>query len=97
MQIQLRQKEIETAIKLFVSQQGINLTNKTIDIVFTAGRKESGISAEMTIEDVCSVLGNCTVSNQTVVASLVKPEENTITPAESEPQPNKAESLFASK
>lgn len=51
MQITLRQREIEAALKGYVLQQGINLTGKTIAIAFTAGRKESGISAEIDIEE----------------------------------------------
>lgn len=51
MQIHLRQREIEAALKMYVAQQGINLTNKTIEVVFTSGRKDNGLSAELTIED----------------------------------------------
>jgi hypothetical protein len=52
MQIQLKQSEIVAAIKMFVSQQGINLQGKDVAITFTAGRKESGISADMVIDDI---------------------------------------------
>lgn len=51
MQVSLNQREIEVALKAFVVNQGINLTGKTVEIAFTAGRKESGISAELNIED----------------------------------------------
>lgn len=51
MQIQLKQREIEEALKSFISNQGINLTGKTIQIEFTSGRKDNGLSAEMIIED----------------------------------------------
>lgn len=51
MQINLKQAEIITAIKGYISAQGINLAGKTVVVAFTAGRKESGISAEVTIED----------------------------------------------
>lgn len=53
--INLKQNEIVTALKQYISQQGINLTNKEIQVSFTAGRKDSGISAELTIEDGASV------------------------------------------
>ena len=51
MQIQLKQAEIETALKGYIAQQGITLTNKTITYSFTAGRKDSGISVELEIEE----------------------------------------------
>lgn len=51
MQIQLRQTEIVEALKQFVTKQGITLTGKVVDITFTAGRKESGISADISIEE----------------------------------------------
>lgn len=49
--INLKQTEIVAALKLYISQQGINLTNKEIQVSFTAGRKDTGLSAELTIED----------------------------------------------
>lgn len=51
MQINLKQYEIEVALKNYVAQQGISLYARDVSITFTAGRKESGISAEITIED----------------------------------------------
>jgi hypothetical protein len=51
MQIQLKQTEIITALKQYISSQGIDLTGKDVVVTFTAGRKESGISAEMDIEE----------------------------------------------
>ena len=51
MLITLKQKEIETALRLYISQRGINLAGKEVVIAFTAGRKESGVSAEVNIED----------------------------------------------
>jgi hypothetical protein len=50
MQIQLKQNEIEEAISQFVSQQGISLSGKTVSITFISGRKDNGLSAEVTIE-----------------------------------------------
>jgi len=49
--INLNQREIEAALKVYLTGQGINLGNKTVDINFTAGRKETGISAELDIGD----------------------------------------------
>jgi len=51
MQIQLKQTEIITALKQYISSQGIDLSDKEVSVTFTAGRKESGISAEMDIEE----------------------------------------------
>lgn len=51
MQIQLKQTEIVTALKQYIHNQGINLTGKEVTITFTAGRKESGVSADLTIEE----------------------------------------------
>ena len=51
MQIQLRQSEIVEALKQYIARQGINLKGKTVDISFTAGRKDAGLSADISIED----------------------------------------------
>ena len=53
--INLNQREIEAALRAYISQQGINLSGKQVEINFTAGRKESGISAELDIGDVGEV------------------------------------------
>lgn len=52
MQINLKQSEIEVALKNYIAQQGINLSGKDVAISFTAGRKEAGISADISIEDI---------------------------------------------
>lgn len=51
MQIQLKQTEIIAALKQYIANQGINLNGKAVDISFTAGRKEAGITADISIED----------------------------------------------
>lgn len=51
MQIQLKQVEIVAALKQYITQQGIDLSAKHVVINFTAGRKESGITADLSIED----------------------------------------------
>jgi hypothetical protein len=51
MQIQLKQTEIIAALKQYITAQGINLAGKDVSISFTAGRKESGITADLVIED----------------------------------------------
>jgi hypothetical protein len=52
MQVQLKQTEIIAALKQFITAQGINLAGKDVNITFTAGRKEAGIIADVSIEDV---------------------------------------------
>lgn len=51
MQIQLKQKEIEAALKAFISGQGISLKGKTVAMVFTSGRGGNGLSVELSIDD----------------------------------------------
>ncbi len=51
MQIQLKQVEIIAALRQYVQAKGINLDGKTVDIAFTAGRKEGGLTADISIED----------------------------------------------
>ena len=50
--INLKQVEIEQALRAYVVAQGISLSGKELSISFTAGRRESGISAEISIEDI---------------------------------------------
>lgn len=50
--INLKQTEIELALRAYVQAQGISLHGKDLSISFTAGRKEAGISAEISIDDV---------------------------------------------
>ena len=49
MLIQLRQSEIEVALREYIVNQGINLTGRRVDISFTSGRKDNGISADLDI------------------------------------------------
>jgi hypothetical protein len=51
MLIQLRQSEIEAALKMYVVSQGFSLNNKTVDISFTSGRKDNGVSADLEINE----------------------------------------------
>ena len=51
MQVTLKQSEIEVALKNYIQAMGINLSGKSIDVAFTAGRKEAGISAELDINE----------------------------------------------
>ena len=49
MLIQLRQSEIEVALREYIVNQGINLTGRRVDISFTSGRKDNGVSADLDI------------------------------------------------
>jgi hypothetical protein len=51
MQIQLKQTEIVAALKMYIEHQGISLHNRVVDVAFTAGRKDSGLSADIDIQD----------------------------------------------
>lgn len=71
MQVQLKQSEIEAALKGYIAQQGINLTNKTVTCTFTAGRKDSGISVELEIEEQ-TLMVSPKVSLEIVKADTIK-------------------------
>jgi hypothetical protein len=51
MNIQLKQSEIEAALRLYVLAQGISLDGKYLNIDFTAGRKAGGLIADLTIDN----------------------------------------------
>ncbi len=51
MLIQLRQSEIEEALKMYVTRQGFSLAGKTVEIAFTASRGNNGITADLDITD----------------------------------------------
>lgn len=70
MQIQLKQTEIIAALKQYIGAQGINLNGKSVDISFTAGRKEAGITADISIEDVGSIPGFTDAEDEVVKPAL---------------------------
>lgn len=55
MQINLKQAEIEVALRDYVSKLGISLEGREVDIVFTNGRKSNGLSADIEISDTVAV------------------------------------------
>ncbi len=57
MLIKLKQSEIEEALRDFIVKQGFNLDRKTVDISFTAGRGDSGMTADLDIHDAAAVSG----------------------------------------
>ena len=56
MQIQLKQSEIIQALKLYITTQGINLNGKSVEVSFTAGRKDTGLSADVDIQDMVQAI-----------------------------------------
>jgi len=77
MQIILKQRDIEQALALYIRDQGINLTNKTLSVAFTAGRKEGGLTAEIDIEDATDTSGAPTLPSMTRrEASAAVPDED---------------------
>lgn len=103
MQIQLKQAEIITALKGYISSQGINLNGKSVDITFTAGRKEGGLTADLVIEDAFTEepVAAPAAATAVFVPQVVKtfaPEQSpeTVT-AEADPEPAEAKptSLFS--
>lgn len=51
MQIQLKQNEIEEALRDFITKQGIRLQGLEVSMVFTSGRKDKGLTVDMDIPD----------------------------------------------
>lgn len=49
MNILLNQNEIEEALKEYVSNLGVDLNNKAIEVFLTAGRGDNGYKAEISI------------------------------------------------
>lgn len=64
MLIKLKQSEIEEALRDFIVKQGFNLDRKTVDISFTAGRGDSGMTADLDIHDTVAVMGGVSGSVQ---------------------------------
>ena len=109
MQIQLNQSEIVTALKDYVTKQGISLQGRSVEIVFTSGRKENGISADLCISDDADDFPVFTseevqVSTLGTVVGIIGPAQDTFNSAvsaESLPDvvvepPSKPTSLFGS-
>lgn len=82
--INLKQTEIEQALRAYVVAQGISLHGKDLTISFTAGRRESGISAEISIDEVeiPGYSNDVYVADEAPVAATVASAE-----VQEEPQP----------
>jgi len=75
MLIKLKQNEIEEALRDFIVKQGFNLDRKTVDISFTAGRGDSGMTADLDILDSADVCEGAQC-NQVYVTQTVAAEVN---------------------
>lgn len=51
MKIQIRQPEIQAALKDYIAKQGINLQGKDFTVEFTSGRKGTGLIADIDISE----------------------------------------------
>ena len=78
MKVNLKQNEIQTALRNYISGQGISLLGKTVEMEFTAGRKSSGLSVEITIEDQ-PVLGTVELSTVSVSVDPAVGTDTTVT------------------
>lgn len=90
MQIQLKQTEIIAALKQYITGQGINLTGKDVSISFTAGRKESGITADLVIEDTSIPGFDDAPEDSTKPVLVVVPSETPVHAVEEPPEEGKA-------
>jgi len=64
MRITLIQDEIEVALKEYVANQGISISNKEIEIDITAGRGANGITASLDIVEVAKKKASVEVVNR---------------------------------
>ena len=81
MQIQLRQTEIVAALKAHIVAQGISLTGKSFGVSFTAGRKDAGLSADISIEDLVASAAT------EVVTAVPAPDAKPTLPVVASPAP----------
>ena len=73
MKIELNSTEIDEAIKAKINDMGINTDGKDVSVKFTAGRKENGNTAEVTIEPATET--STKVNTEEVVSAPEKEEE----------------------
>ena len=86
MQINIKQQEIVAALTAYIASQGINLANKTVEVSFTSGRKENGISADIIIEDAAAKAVGAPVLEAAAVVPPA-PEVETVPHGYVEPTP----------
>lgn len=79
MKIQLTQANIVEGIKMYLQSQGIKLQGRDIQVLFTAGRKQSGLIADVDIEDKLDI-------GSPITDVLYRGGETNLSPAEANPQ-----------
>lgn len=79
MKINLRQADIEQALKMYLTSQGIVLQDRTFEVTFRAGRKGSGLSADVNIGTAEVKL--LSEPEEAPAVAEAKPVEATVTPA----------------
>lgn len=92
MKVELKQPEIIDALKGYLTSQGINVTGKSVQVTFTAGRKESGLSAEINITEHTGIVASVKRQTETQIGTFndvsklpaddtpAQPEEAVVTP-----------------
>lgn len=55
MQITLKQRDIELALKMYLASQGISIAGRSFEVLFTAGRKPGGLLAEIEIGEAADI------------------------------------------
>lgn len=79
MLIQLKQSEIEEAIIGYINTHLMNVDDRNISIAFTAGRKDTGLTADVDIEMVKNKPTRINTSQKEVYVPVdVQPNETTI-------------------
>jgi hypothetical protein len=96
MQINLKQVEIQAALKQYITTQGINLAGKEVEITFTAGRKEGGLTADISIEDSAIPFGDDDTAAPAVASAPALTVVATAAP-EAAPQAEEAPAAAESK
>ena len=79
MKIQLTQTNIVEGIKMYLQSQGIKMQGRDIQVLFTAGRKQSGLIADVDIEDNSDI-------GTPITDVPYKGDETILYPAETKPQ-----------
>lgn len=51
MEVTLKQRDIEAALKLYLIKEGIQIAGKSVDMSFVSGRKNTGLSVSISITD----------------------------------------------
>lgn len=85
MKINLRQADIEQALKMYLTSQGIVLQDRTFEVTFRAGRKGSGLSADVNIGTAEVKL--LSEPEEVFAVAEAKPVEATVTPSTEEETP----------